>query len=270
MLPILIKEDDFKFFLDLGMTKSQTKIYLSLLKLGMESNAASLFDISGVARQDVYRVLLELQKLGIVEKIITSPNRFRAVSPLKASSILLEEKNAYFNDLNKKAICIAKEISDNYGKSNYSTEKNQIVAINEKKALILKCREAIGKCKLSIDCIAPFNELPKWMTSCSQSFDLARNNGVKIRWITQKPENEESLTQIFPELIKNPKMEVKVCPNISLKLGIYDKEETILAVFSEGTFAENSALWTNSPAIITLASNFFESNWKKGKRLRRN
>ena len=264
MIPILIKEDDLKFFLDLGMTKNQTKIYLSLLKLGMESNAASLFDVSGVGRQDVYRVLLELQKLGIVEKIITVPNRFRAVHPMKAMSILLEEKMTYFSDLSKKANCIAKEISDNYGNSNYPTEKDQIVAINEKKALVLKCQESIEKCKLSIDCIAPFNELPKWMISCSRSFDLARSNGAKIRWITQKPENKESFDPLLAELTKNPLMEVKVCSKISVKLGIYDQEETILSVFSEGNFADNPALWTNSPAIITLASNYFESNWKKG------
>jgi len=46
--------------------------------------AASLFEVSGVARQDVYRVLLELQKLGIVEKIIATPNRFRALPPMAA------------------------------------------------------------------------------------------------------------------------------------------------------------------------------------------
>ena len=63
-----IKEDDLEVFLNLGLTQNQAKVYLALLKLGMESNASSLFQISGVSRQDVYRVLLELEKLGIVEK----------------------------------------------------------------------------------------------------------------------------------------------------------------------------------------------------------
>ncbi len=165
-----IKEDDLKVFLNLGMTKNQTKIYLALLKLGMESNAASLFEISGVARQDVYRVLLELEKLGLVEKIIATPNRFRAVAPTNAISLLLEEKIVYFNDLHKRAQCLAKKIVANYGKPNYSAEKNQILLINEKQSIIHKAQELISKSKLSIDWITPIEEFQKWMTFCCDSF----------------------------------------------------------------------------------------------------
>lgn len=235
-----------------------------LLKLGMESNAASLFEISGVARQDVYRVLLELEKLGLVEKIIATPNRFRAVAPTNAISLLLEEKIVYFNDLHKRAQCLAKKIVANYGKPNYSAEKNQILLINEKQSIIHKAQELISKSKLSIDWITPIEEFQKWMTFCCDSFRFTSNNGVKIRWILRIPINKKIPDFICAELTKSPEIEIKFCPNINVKFGIYDKEEIILAMLGDAEFGEIPAIWSNSPAIIALASDFFENSWKKG------
>lgn len=54
---------------------------------------------------------------------------------MAAISILLEEKIVYFSDLNKKAHRFAKEVLDNYAQLNYSSEKKQIVVIDEQKAL---------------------------------------------------------------------------------------------------------------------------------------
>ena len=263
-----IKEEDLKVFLNLGMTKNQTKIYLALLKLGMESNAASLFEVSGVARQDIYRVLVELQKLGLVEKLVATPNRFRTLPPTEAISTLLEKQTVYFKDLEKKGQCFAKEVLANYGNPSYSAEKNQILLINEKQAIMHKAQELIGKSKFSVDWITPVNEFQKWITFCSDSFRLARNNGAKIRWILQRPANREMLELICTELTKKQEIEVKFCPKINVKLGIYDKEEIILAMFGNGEFGETPAILSNCTAIIALAIDFFENNWKKGTRLR--
>ncbi len=261
-----IKEDDLNFFSNLGLTQNQTKIYLALLKLGMESNAASLFQISGVSRQDVYRVLIELEKLGIVEKVIAKPNRFRAVPPMDAFSILVGEKIVYFSELNNKAQFFAKKIMGNYGKPHHSGKKDQILIINKKQALLHKAQELIGKCQISVDSIVP-DELMKWVTSCSDSYERASNNGAKIRWIVQKSMNKKILESIRAELVKNPQMEVKFCSKTSVKLGIFDGKDTIMAIFGDAEFAEVPAIWSNSPVIINLARDFFETKWKNGKRV---
>jgi sugar-specific transcriptional regulator TrmB len=265
-MTLSIKEDDFNSFLNLGLTQNQTKVYLALLKLGMESNAASLFKISGVSRQDIYRVLLELETLGFVEKVVAKPNRFRAVPPMDAFSSFVGEKIIYLSELNNKVQFFAKKIMEDYGKPIHSNEKDQIVIINEKQAFLHKCRELIGKCQIGVDSIVP-DEFMKWVTSCSDAYNQAKNNGARIRWILQRPENKEILNSLRAELTKNPQMEVKFCSKTSVKLGIFDGKETILAMFGDAEFAEGPAIWSNSPAIVNLTRAFFETEWKKGKRL---
>lgn len=78
------------------------------------------------------------------------------------------------------------------------------------------------------------------MTLCSDSFRLAGSNDAKIRWIIQKPTNKEIPTQILAELTKKRQMDVKFYSKINVKLGIYDNEETILAVLGGGDFADLS------------------------------
>jgi sugar-specific transcriptional regulator TrmB len=261
-----IKEDELEVFLNVGLTQNQAKIYLALLKLGMESNASSLFQISGVSRQDVYRVLEELERLGIVEIVVAKPNRFRAVSPKDAFSSLVGEKIVYFNELNNKAQSFAKEIMGKYGNPLHSFERDQIVIINEKHALLHKAQELIGKCQISVDSIVP-DEFMKWVTSCSDSYTQAKINGVKIRWIIRKPRNKEIIKLIHAELTKNPHMEVRCCSEISVKVGIFDGKETVMAMFGDEEFAEGPTIWSNSPVIMNLAKAFFETEWKKGNKL---
>ena len=122
---------------------------------------------------------LELQKLGLVEKIIATPNRFRAIPPTDAISILLEEKIDYFSNLQKKAQCFAKKVLFYYGMPSYSAEKNQITLVNEKQAIIHNAQQLIGKSKFSVDWITPIDEFQKWMTFCSDSFKSVRTNGQR-------------------------------------------------------------------------------------------
>ena len=101
--------DDFTLLSDLGLSRIQAKIYLALLKLGIDSKAVSIFKYSGVARQDVYRVLCELQQIGIVEKIISKPVRFRAIEPKKAVALLLKKRRTLSLILTRKRKSLSNE-----------------------------------------------------------------------------------------------------------------------------------------------------------------
>lgn len=47
--------------MEFGLTRSQAKVYLTLVRLGEDSKALTIFRFSNVARQDVYRILTELE-----------------------------------------------------------------------------------------------------------------------------------------------------------------------------------------------------------------
>ena len=67
---------------ELGLSVSQAKVYLSLAK-SRSLKAPEISLISGITRPDVYRILVELEKVGFIERKISKPVRFQAV-PVKS------------------------------------------------------------------------------------------------------------------------------------------------------------------------------------------
>ncbi len=77
--------------MDLGLTLLQAKIYLSLSEFE-KAEIRKMSKASNVARTDIYRLMPELEKLGLAEKIIASPTSYRATPLNEGFSILLENK----------------------------------------------------------------------------------------------------------------------------------------------------------------------------------
>ena len=73
--------DDAQTLLHLGLTASQAKVYLALLRLATDNKGTTIAKFADVPRQDVYRLLAELQQIGIVQKTLARPATFRCVPP---------------------------------------------------------------------------------------------------------------------------------------------------------------------------------------------
>ncbi len=261
----LTPSDGIQTLMDLGLNASQGQVYLALLKLPGNSKATTIAKFSKVARQDVYRLLAELQQLGLVEKIIAKPARFRPIPPKDAVAILLRRKMVSYSGLQKKAKAFAETAAKNFVQSGVQPERDQFVLITEREAVALKVKETFENSRKSVDCITPFKELAPWLTILTGGVDEALRKGVRIRWITEKPEGEEGLIENLHASAKNPKFDLRYAVHRpKVKLGIHDDRETIIGIFAGDNFAQSPALWSNNPALVALADSYFETCWKTG------
>jgi len=64
--------------IELGLTLNQARIYVALLHSEKPVTAKEISKITDITRQDVYRILPNLQKTGLLEKTITAPAMFKA------------------------------------------------------------------------------------------------------------------------------------------------------------------------------------------------
>ena len=262
------ENDDVKILSELGLSNNQIRIYLSLLKFGAPAKAFVIYQTSGVPRQDVYRVLFELQQLGIVEKKIATPNEFFAVEPKKAVSILIENKQQRISELSLKAEIFSRKATERYCKLHPPPNKDRFMLITEKQAIIHTIKETIEKTQNTFYCIAPKREFLPCLTILSESLNLIKNKSVKVRWITQMPDQAE-IPKICDILRENQHIAVRcIAKTASAKFALSDEREIVLAVFEGGNFAEAPALLTNSSAVISLARNYFNDCWIRGKKLK--
>ncbi len=253
---------DAEILLHLGLTASQEKVYLALLKLGADSKGTTIAKFADVPRQDVYRLLSELQHIGIVQKTLDTPAKFRCTPPKEAVDILLRRKMEDFSELKKEAEIFAKRDREIFNEASIQPEKHQFVLITDREAITCRIRKVTENTKITINSITPLNELVPWFTVLSEPFDEALDRGVKIRWITDKPEDAKwspkSLT-----FIKHENFKLRFVSNpLRVKIGIHDSKESILSVFAEGGFASSPALWSNNSSLVTMAESYFETIWR--------
>lgn len=76
----------------LGLTPNQAKVYQTIQKLG-NATVIQIAKSSSVRREDVYKVLSTLEKMGLVEKLLGKPAIIRAKPVAGAlASLVLDEK----------------------------------------------------------------------------------------------------------------------------------------------------------------------------------
>ena len=89
----MIQDDDvyIQTLMKLGLTFLQATIYLTIVKLG-KTGVRKISTVSNVARPDVYRIVRTLEKMGVVEKIVSTPTMYEAIPIKEVLAILLQQK----------------------------------------------------------------------------------------------------------------------------------------------------------------------------------
>jgi sugar-specific transcriptional regulator TrmB len=247
---------------ELGLTLSQARVYLALLRLGKHSTVKAVSAFSKVARQDVYRTLTELRELSLVEKVINNPALFMAIPLQETTAILIERKNQRTQELLAEANELFK-LFDANEVSKLHEENHQFVLLPKKEVLIHRIKKAIERSEKSIRIISPWRELTQWLFILHESWELALKRGVKVQWITEKQKDQQLVTEITRALIKDPNLKLRTEPTSSMsRFGIYDSKEVFITLSSTPNATESPALWTNNPAITFILKDYFEIKWQ--------
>jgi sugar-specific transcriptional regulator TrmB len=248
-------------FTRLGLTLRQAKVYLALSQCGM-SSARTISTASNVPREGVYRVLLQLRKLGLVEKPLTKPSMFIAISVEDAVSILMERRTKEFVQTQVEAEELIKKNNQKKIEITLQEEKPQFVLIPQKETLALRIKKAIENAQTSIDIICTKPAFPRMLFILLDELKEALKIGVKVRWIAEKSEELHPWLKTIQALRKNPCFTLRVVSNHpKARLGIYDKKEVFISVNPETGAFDSHALWSNNPSLLTIIQDYFEVLW---------
>ena len=169
---------------DLGLTSAQSKIYLTLLKLGHTSIGKIALD-SRVARPDTYRVVSELQELGIVEKIVASPTEVKPLPIEDAINILMLRKTKENLEVSKRANKLV-EIVKKETKERNPTENSQFALI-QGDAIDFEMQRSMFESKKTVCIIGSSRKILQGIISHHQTFLNALKRKVTIQIVTEEP-----------------------------------------------------------------------------------
>ncbi|MGD0451356.1 MAG: helix-turn-helix domain-containing protein, partial [Candidatus Bathyarchaeia archaeon] len=91
------KDESTDLLLGLGLTLNQARVYLAILKLE-KTTVGQVAKFSRVRREDVYRLLPSLEKMGLVERLLGKPAEVRATPISDALSLLVSEEKDKFDE----------------------------------------------------------------------------------------------------------------------------------------------------------------------------
>ncbi len=254
---------------DFGLTKTQAKIYITILALGVAS-ASEIAALSKIRREEIYRIIPKLEKQGIVTRKLKTPRKFSAIKPEKATQLLTRTKlktmKEEIDKLDEKKVSLASKLKTI--ELPIQLDDPSIDVISKHDNVIMKLMEMAKNAKRQIDAIVTFEELKIAYMNHPKKLRERLLKRVKMRMITESHELD-AFTKESIQLSKanNNLIELRQVEKLPFHLLIVDDKEAMWGELKPKNQNPQS-LWTNDLTQIAILKMFFESLWQNSSSIR--
>ncbi len=263
----MLNDKDIDALTSLGLTILQARVYLALTHIE-KATIKSIAKNANIARQDIYRLTNELQKIGIIEKIISTPAQYKAIPLEDGIKILLQRKNKENSEAQKKAIELLQRQKEENINMESQADENQFVLVPQNQALTLRQSKAIDATKTSIDSTYSWRRFQEELPNLIKNYKKALSRGVTVRLIIKGPKDEIVWPRPIRHLITNRKFKVRITSYLPIGIiGIYDKQQILITTATPDNNIA-SALWSDNPNLIAIGQEAFEKIWNNTEEIK--
>jgi sugar-specific transcriptional regulator TrmB len=249
---------------NLGFTRTQAKIYLTLLRL-QESDAKNISKTSNVPKPEVYRTLKELQKMGIAEKQITKPIKYTATPLHFALQILMTQKVQQY----KKMESEMKRYLRNHQSCPLEIPQEKeykLSMIEGKQRLTQVIRHQHDKVLRRVDILSNVQRWMQILDTCLTNYEKALDRGVKYRLVVEKHMENNEFPEELRGLLARPNFDLRLsCDYLAANATIFDNKEATISFLQGKPIGESPLIWTNHPSLIQMCQDHFDKVWKSSR-----
>jgi len=261
---LLSLDKDVEMLADFGLTTNQAKVYLAIVQLGI-APIGRVSKASKVRREDVYRILPKLEKIGLIEKIIGTPNKVRAIPVEEALSILIkheqETADQKLSALMAKKDELLKHLRTRKKEPEFE-EEAQFAMFSEREAIINKLITMMKKAEKEIDIITSADEFLRLLPKFKEGLDKAVKKKLKVRIILEVRDHESSiLRNIEGHMLTKVPLDLRYAYQSLSHYTIVDYTQVLMATSPEPPLGEYPYLWTSNKGLVGLMQEGFEETW---------
>lgn len=259
-------EDDANTLAEFGFTHNQAKIYAAITRLRTAS-VGSISKMAKVRREHVYRILPKLEKMGLINRMLGTPEKIKAIPVEDAFSVLIkkqkDEAEAKLSALAVEAKAFVEHFKQRDWGNGIEEDGSQFSLVSEKDAIMSQIAAAISTAHKDIAIIASRKKLARLMFFYAAWIKKSMKRGVSIRVITEMPEDEDVLPRIIEENVSpGALLELKYASALPAHYLIADGKEMVMGTSTEADFTECPSLWTNNASLISLTNQSFNNAWQ--------
>ena len=259
------EDEEMRMLVDLGLTLLQAKTYLAVAEL-REAPIKTIAKASNVARQNIYQTMLSLQELGLVEKILEVPVKYRAIPLKQAADILLHKKTEEYLKIEAEAEELEK-IPEQV--PHYPDDHHEFVLIPQKEGHWRRVEEGIKNARKTVHTLMTYHSDEKTpeVRDLPKALQDAIARGVRVRVISNQP-MKTGIQQATSNIKLNGFYEVRFSPTpIPVMFCVIDGKEVFFATEPTRDPNATGALWTTNPGLVMVVEEFFKRVWRKSKTL---
>ena len=257
---LAILEDDVSTFQKLGLTRNQSKVYLSLAANGEENfSVGQVSKCCGVPRERIYKITSQLEEKGLISKILSNPTKFSAIPVKTCISILLQQQQNEYKELVKKSRMLAQKFLEK--KTTPTIEEQKIVLLPKGKTKTDTIKCAIKALKQVLDCITTWDRFQQLVTFLDESLNELQQNDVKFRFIVNKPTGKQPPSSPLTNWLPNV-MKIKYLPSTPKAcVALFDKKEVFILTHPKRCLSDSPLLKSNNKSLVSVIQDYFEILW---------
>jgi len=251
----LSDEQIYKYLQKLGLTKNQAKIFINLLMFS-EATVSELQKQVKIQRPQVYNLLNQLQKMGIISVKLTNPKRFYVQPPDEAINNVIAKAKDKIRVLEKgktEAVVWLRKLQEKGTLEKEEDEKGLIV-LSTQREVLAKVPKLLLNAKISIDALITPRELKAIPETEFKHIIKQKSKKVKIRIISEVNEENMKEAEWLSRYVK-----IGCLQRTPLRLMVIDKNEVLIDT-SKDSF-EKEALLTKSREWVNAFQGVFDLIW---------
>lgn len=259
----MLQDKDVIFLEKIGLTKSQANLYLALVKIG-NSDALTISQQTKTPRTETYRILDELEEIGLVEKHLDVPYLYEATPVRFAMESLLIRKYEEYQRNRDELI----EFLANYEKLERKQDAIQpkITVSKGKEKLLSILKSGMDNALSTASFVTPMKRWLHIFENCKDNITNSLERGVCYRGLLEIDARDKQDFNNIPALQQRPNLELRIVKTISGKnFVVFDKREAAFNCSPGKSLNEAMTLWTNHPNLVAIFEDHYETLWRNAE-----
>ena len=264
-----MKDEDkvsFDILSQFGLTENQAKVFIATTRLG-NPTVSEVAEESEVRREEVYRLLPELEKIGLIERLLGKPLRLKTPNPQSAITTLVNLEREKAKDRITDLSTRSKELLQYLGQPPIEPSSDAVVdsdfsLLQEKESIRVTLYDMIRKATKQLDILFSRTDLVWLISTQGEALQRAFEHGVKIRIMSEPISGRDRLPKIlrrrFPGDTEVP---MKYILNPTAFYVLADKSQLLFVTSGIHHLPTANCLWTNNESFVALTSGNFEEYW---------
>lgn len=258
-------EEEARLLTSFGLTYGQAKIFAAIVHLGL-APVSAISKVSKARREEIYRSLPVLEKIGLIEKVAGSPTQIKALPIEGAIQILMkreqEKTKQRLSDLLSKRNEFLEHFRTNDREREFAGFDPQFTLTQDRMGIFAKTIHMLRTAQASIDIITSKKKLLPFLAIFSDHLNETLKRRVKIRIITESDGKDIDLQSVRKHVPSRSSLELKFAADLPGHYLVIDDKETLIDTSTEARLAESSSLWTNNFVFIKLTKQNFDEMWR--------